>query len=77
MGVFGAGYFIHTCSLPIVRSAKSPEKVPRDVFLGYFAVFVSYAVVGCLGYIGFIGTKFAWYFEAAAGPNPPKGTVPG
>jgi len=77
MGIFGAGYFIHTCSLPIVRSAKNPEKVPRDVFLGYLAVFISYAVVGSLGYVGFLGTKFSWYFEAAAKPNPPAGTVPG
>jgi hypothetical protein len=77
MGIFGAGYFIHTCSLPIVRSAKNPEKIPRDVFLGYLAVFVSYAVVGSLGYIGFLGVKFSWYFEAAAKPNPPPGTTPG
>jgi hypothetical protein len=77
MGIFGAGYFIHTCSLPIVRSAKNPEKVPRDVFLGYLAVFISYAVVGSLGYIGFLGVKFSWYFEAAARSNPPPGTTPG
>ena len=25
-GILGLGYFLHTCSLPIVRSAASPEK---------------------------------------------------
>jgi hypothetical protein len=77
MGIFCAGYFIHTCSLPIVRSAKNPEKVKRDVFIGYFAVFVSYATVGALGYIGFEGVKFSWYFiNIEQQDPPPSGTVP-
>ena len=25
-GIFGLGYYLHNCSLPIVRSAKVPEK---------------------------------------------------
>lgn len=57
-----AGYFIHTCALPIIRSAAEPEKNIRNVFLGYFLVFISYAVVGTMGYIGFIGIKFEHYF---------------
>jgi len=63
LGVLCAGYFLHTCSLSIVRSSKNPEKNTRDVFIGYFMVFVSYAVCGSLGYIGFMGTFFAPYFE--------------
>jgi len=61
-GILCAGYFLHTCSLPIVRSSKNPDKVGRDMFWGYFLVFISYAVCGSLGYIGFLGTKFTSYF---------------
>lgn len=68
-GILGLGYFLHTCSLPIVRSAAQPEKTDRDMFLGYFFVFVSYLLIGTLGYIGFIGTNFSDYFEVMAGTN--------
>ena len=61
-GIFGLGYYLHNCSLPIVRSARKPEKTKRDVFLGYFFVFISYIVIGSLGYIGFIGFDFKDYF---------------
>lgn len=62
MGLMCAGYFLHTCSLSIIRNAKYPEKNIRDVFIGYLMVFVSYAVCGSLGYIGFMGTYFASYY---------------
>ena len=62
LGILCTGYFLHTCSLPIVRSSKNPEKISRDMFIGYLLVFISYAVVGTLGYIGFIGTYFKSYF---------------
>ena len=61
-GILGLGYFLHTCSLPIVKAAARPEKTNRDMFLGYFFVFISYIVLGILGYIGFMGTDFADYF---------------
>lgn len=32
------------------------------MFIGYLMVFISYAIVGSLGYIGFMGTDFAQYF---------------
>ena len=32
------------------------------MFIGYFLVFVSYSVVGCMGYVGFMGTYFQDYF---------------
>ena len=38
------------------------DKVGRDMFIGYFLVFLSYAIVGCMGYIGFMGTYFKSYF---------------
>ena len=66
-GILGLGYFLHTCSLPIVRSAAKPEKTDRDMFLGYFFVFISYLLIGTLGYIGFIGTDFSEYFLGTVG----------
>jgi len=61
-GIFCAGYFLHTVSLPIIRASKNPEKNGRDIFMGYLLVFISYAICGTLGYIGFLGAKFKDYF---------------
>ena len=57
-GCLCAGYFLHQFSLPIVKSSANPEKVKRDVFLGYFMVFMSFVLVGSMGYFGFSGAKF-------------------
>ena len=62
LGVLCAGYFLHTCSLSIVKNAKNPEKNTRDVFIGYLMVFFSYAICGSLGYIGFMGVDFSHYY---------------
>jgi len=56
------GYFLHTCSLSVLRSSKNPEKNGRDLFIGYLLVWVSYSVVGLFGYIGFMGSNFSDYF---------------
>lgn len=56
------GFFLHTCSLSVLRSSKNPEKTHRDLFYGYLLVFFSYASVGLFGYFGFIGTNFTQYF---------------
>ena len=61
-GILGLGYFLHTASLPIIRSHRKPELADRDMFLGYFFVFLTYVVIGSLGYIGFMGTNFSAYF---------------
>jgi amino acid transporter len=58
MGMLGGGYYLHNITLPIIRNAKHPEKNVRDVFIGYFMVFLSYAVCGILGYFGFSGHYF-------------------
>jgi len=55
LGVLCAGYYLHTCSLNIIRNSKNPEKNTRDVFMGYLLVFISYAICGSLGYIGYLG----------------------
>ena len=52
------GYFLHTCSLSVLRSSRNPEKNGRDLFLGYLLVWLSYAVVGTFGYIGFMGYSY-------------------
>lgn len=57
-GVLCAGYFLHQFSLPIVKSSANPANVKRDVFLGYFMVFMSFVLVGSMGYFGFNGPKF-------------------
>lgn len=62
-GLLCAGYFLHVIGVPILRNAKEPKNNDRDLFLGYFFVFLSYLVIGVLGYIGFIGFNFAAYFE--------------
>lgn len=63
------GYFLHTCSLSVLRSSKAPEKSNRDLFLGYLLVYISYSVVGVFGYVGFMGTNFATYFNLAEGTS--------
>ena len=63
------GYFLHTCSLSVLRSSKNPEKTHRDLFLGYVLVFISYATVGLFGYFGFISTAFSQYFVNEEGTS--------
>jgi amino acid transporter len=58
LGILGGGYYLHNITLPIIRNAKNPENNVRDVFWGYFLVFVSYSVCGLMGYIGFSGSYF-------------------
>eukprot|EP00347_Sterkiella_histriomuscorum_P006074 403354168 len=58
MGILGGGYYLHNISIPIVRNAKNPENNVRDVFIGYFLVFISYFICGLFGYYGFTGTYF-------------------
>ena len=41
-----------------MQKAAEPEKNPRNLFLGYLAVAVTYILVGVLGYIGFMSEDF-------------------
>ena len=59
MGILGGGFYFHNISLPVVRNAKDQTKVNRDIFLGYFFVFLTYVCCGVFGYLGFIGATFA------------------
>lgn len=58
MGILGGGYYLHNISLPIVRNSAKPENNARDVFIGYFLVFISYILCGLFGYYGFTGHYF-------------------
>jgi len=62
-GVLCAGYCLHGITVPILKKAKHPENNQRDLLLGYFFVFLTYIVLGALGYIGFMGVDFMTYFE--------------
>ncbi len=53
VGILCGGYYLHNISLPIYRNSKHPEKNVRDIFIGFFLVFLSYATCGILGYYGF------------------------
>ena len=58
MGILGGGFYCHNITLSIVRGSRNPENNVRDVFLGYFATFITYVVCGSAGYYGFLGSKF-------------------
>lgn len=57
-GLLCVGYYMHQFTIPILNSAKYPEKNIRNVFFGYLLVFLCYVIVGTLGYIGFSGEEF-------------------
>jgi len=57
-GILQAGYFLHQFSLPIVKTAANKKTITRDVFLGYFMVFMTFVIVGTFGYFAFSGAQF-------------------
>ena len=66
LGILCTGYFLHTIGIPIARNARNREKIPRDFFLGYVFVCLSYVSVGAMGYIGFMSVFFKNYFKGAS-----------
>mmetsp|Transcript_7163 Transcript_7163/g.5421 ORF Transcript_7163/g.5421 Transcript_7163/m.5421 type:complete len:82 (-) Transcript_7163:581-826(-) len=58
MGILAGGFYLHNITIPIVKHAKYPEKNERNLFIGYLMVFLTYSVVGVLGYYGFSGSAF-------------------
>lgn len=58
MGILGGGFYFHNISLPVIKGNANPENNSRDVFIGYFLVFLTYAFAGVLGYYGFTGETF-------------------
>ena len=57
-GVLCIGYFLHPVSIAIIRKNRDQTKNERDVFLGFFLVFISYLLIGIFGYFGFMGMYF-------------------
>lgn len=57
-GMLAAGYFLHQLGLPIILDNKNQKNNTRDVFLGYFMVYLTYCVIGICGYFGFSGSYF-------------------
>lgn len=58
-GILGSGFLIHNFILVLLDKTANPENNIRDVKCGFFFVFLSYLIVGTLGYFGFTGTYFA------------------
>ena len=58
MGILGGGFYFHNVSIPVIQNAAEPKKSLRDLMIGYFLVFLTYACCGSLGYLGFVGTSF-------------------
>jgi len=58
MGILGGGFYFHNISLPVLKNAKDPKKGVRDIFIGYFLVYLTYISCGSLGYYGFMGKTF-------------------
>jgi hypothetical protein len=58
MGILGGGFYFHNVSLPVIQNASDPSKSLRDLKIGYFLVFLTYAFCGSLGYLGFSGASF-------------------
>ena len=53
MGILGGGFYLHNISLPIIARNPNPKTNERDLFIGYFMVFVTYVTFGVVGYLGF------------------------
>jgi len=58
LGILCGVFYLHNITLLIVRNVREPEILPRDLFLGYFLVMLSYVACGVMGYIGFSGIAF-------------------
>lgn len=57
-GMLCCGYYLHTIALPILKNNAKQEKNTRDLFLGYFLVYICYILCGSLGYFGFSASTF-------------------
>jgi len=62
MGIMAGGFYFHNVSLPVLKTSINPENNLRDIFIGYFAVFITYCLCGVLGYYGFTGSEFETYY---------------
>lgn len=61
-GALSLGYFTHNIIIPIMKNNEHIQNNKRDLFLGYFLVFLTYTLVGILGYYGFSGSQFQEHY---------------
>ena len=57
-GMLAAGYYLHQLGLPVILDNKNQENNTRDIFWGYFLVFLTYCIIGVCGFLGFSGEYF-------------------
>ena len=58
MGILGGGFYFHNISLPVIARNPNPKTNGRDLFIGYFLVFLTYVTFGVVGYLGFSGEAY-------------------
>ena len=58
MGILGGGFYLHNISLPIIARNPNPKTNERDLFIGYFMVFLTYITFGIVGYLGFSAEEY-------------------
>ena len=58
MGILGGGFYFHNISLPVIARNPNPKTNERDLFIGYFLVFVTYVTFGVVGYLGYSGEHY-------------------
>ena len=61
MGILGGGFYFHNMSLTVVSKAEKPEHNTRNIFMGFFLVFITYSLIGVTGVYGFTGSAFSEY----------------
>jgi hypothetical protein len=63
LGILSASFFSHSFILPIMKNNENAKNNKRDLFYGYFLVYLTYLLVGILGYIGFSDKGFDPVFK--------------
>ena len=57
-GALSLGYYTHNFIIPVMKNNENQRNNRRDLFLGYFLVFLTYSSLGIAGYYGFNGSDF-------------------
>lgn len=53
-GCLSLGFFIHTVISPMMKKNAKQENCKRDLFIGYLLTYITYLVIGVVGYFGFL-----------------------
>ena len=63
MGILGGGFYFHNLSIPVIAKNPNPESNNKDLFFGYFLVFVTYSMFGIIGYLGFSSPTYEEFWD--------------